>query len=66
VANTFGIPMFKTESIDDLNFEKFKVLMALTEEIYSGNGNVQTSQTPGSGSVQSNIKRGKTVRITNG
>ena len=34
VANSFGFPVFKAESIDDMNFEQFRVLAAMLEYMH--------------------------------
>lgn len=61
MANSFHIPIFKTDCIDDMPFEKYRILVALLNEMHK---EVPTEQESSSGYSNSKVKR-TTFRIEN-
>ena len=62
MANSFGIPVFKTESIDDMPFEQYRVLVALINE-RNRQSELESSSDDAYHGLQSNKKT--TYRIIN-
>lgn len=65
MARTFGYPLFKTETLEDLSFEKYKVLIRLTEQMHK---EMSDSLSDGASSdfsaPQPKKSKRKTIRIT--
>lgn len=74
VARTFNYPIFKTESLDDMPFEQYKVLLKLLEQMNKEREEMEKSakdkyhtqpEYSHDGMVQRTKKKGKTFRIIN-
>ncbi len=72
MARTFNYPIFKTESLDDLPFEQYKVLIKIIDQMNKEALDTKSEFSPepmptytNGGMVQHNKKKGKTVRIIN-
>ena len=72
VARTFGYQIFKTESLEDLPFEQYKVLIRLIDQMNKERLDLEKTmgQEPKStyinnGMVKQTITKGRTFRIIN-